>query len=331
MIASVSVVVPSYNRKHLLPETLSAIEAQRHRPLEVILVDDGSEDGTAEFVEREHPEIRLIRIANSGELVARNTGLRAARGEIVAFCDSDDLWLPDHLARMVALWRDEPGLRAAFANFRLFGEGQPGDADKFGTAPADWFEGVRRLGSEQAIFAAPFMDRMVRFNPVFPSALAVRRDDFLAQGGWDESIGRQVSLDFATTLRIAARPPVGVVLAPTVLIRKHAGNFSGDVQKMNLGDAVALEHVLARYPEFLPLEREIRVSVRRRRLQALDCAFARADFPAVGQIRALLGGAALPLRTRIKIAVAGLPPALRGPAVRGLLALGSLKAREGWR
>lgn len=327
MTARFSVVVPTYNRKHLLPETLAALRAQDSKPLEIILVDDGSEDGTAEFIKREHADIRLIRIVNSGELVARNTGLRAAQGEMVAFCDSDDLWLPDHLTRLAALWRAEPTLRAAFANFRLIGEGQPEDSGKFATAPANWFDGTRRLGEGQAVFDAPFVDRMVRFNPMFPSALAVRREDFLSQGGWDESIGRQVSLDFATTLRIAARPPVGVVLVPTLLIRKHAGNFSADVQKMNLGDAVALEHVLTRYPEMQALEREIRESVRRRRLQALDSAFARGDFAGVKQIRALLGPATLPPATHVKAMVAGLPGPVRGVVSRGLLGIGSLRAR----
>lgn len=86
----VSVIIPTFNRADLLPATLDSVFAQAHSAREVIVVDDGSTDETAVVLAR-YP-VRVIVIANSGSIVARNVGLRAAAMPFVAFCDSDDLW-----------------------------------------------------------------------------------------------------------------------------------------------------------------------------------------------------------------------------------------------
>lgn len=104
MSVTVSVVVPTYNRADLIGETLERILAQTVPPAEVIVVDDGSTDDTPAVLARFGARIRVERIENSGEIDARNHGIRLARGTLIAFCDSDDLWEADHLARMVALW-----------------------------------------------------------------------------------------------------------------------------------------------------------------------------------------------------------------------------------
>jgi glycosyltransferase involved in cell wall biosynthesis len=88
---TIGVVVPAYNRAALLPATLDAIIAQTHPPSEIIVVDDGSTDATPELLGRYAPRVRHLRIDNSGDLAARNVGLRAAATDLVAFCDSEDL------------------------------------------------------------------------------------------------------------------------------------------------------------------------------------------------------------------------------------------------
>jgi hypothetical protein len=143
--------------------------------------------------------------------------------------------------------------------------------------------------------------------------MMVARAAFLALGGWDEGVSRSVGCDLATVLRVAARPPLGVCLRPLVAIRKHAGNFSADVEKMNLGDAGVLDYVLRTRPELAPMAPAIRDSIGRRRRAALDSAFARGDFAAVRDIYRLL--AQRPPRQRAKRAIAGLPPPLSRLAV----------------
>jgi glycosyltransferase involved in cell wall biosynthesis len=98
----VSVVIPAYNAAGFIGETLDSVRAQTVRDLEVLVVDDGSTDGTAGLVRRRYPEVRLFTQANQGAAVARNTALDHARGDWIAFLDSDDLWQPAKLERQLA-------------------------------------------------------------------------------------------------------------------------------------------------------------------------------------------------------------------------------------
>ena len=322
---SISVVIPSYNRRDLLRETLGAVLAQSRPALEVIVVDDGSQDGSADMTAAEFPNVRLIRIPNSGELVARNTGVRAASGGIVAFCDSDDLWSDRYLERVHGLWLAEPGLRVAYANFRHLRDGKIEQQDKFASAPAGWFDGLRMVGEGMGVFDRAIVERMIGFTPFFPSAMAVARSDFLAQGGWDESVGRTVGCDFATSLRMAESPPIGVLTEPLVAIRKHDSNYSGDLEKMNLGDAFVLDHVLARRPSLAAMAEDIKASARARRIMALERAFSRGDLAAVRRIRDLLGDGSLPARVALKCTVAALPAPIGAAVARPLLWAGTMR------
>src|SRR5689334_21141299 len=102
----VTVVVPVYNTLPYVADALESALAQTHRELDVVVVDDGSTDGSSgvvvELAARE-PRIRVVRQPNAGLAAARNAGLAAAAGEYVAFLDSDDLWLPEKLERQLAV------------------------------------------------------------------------------------------------------------------------------------------------------------------------------------------------------------------------------------
>ncbi len=322
-VTSVSVVIPAYNRADLLPATLAAVAAQTRPADEVIVVDDGSLDATAAVARS--ASVCCMTIANSGDLAARNVGLRAARGDLVAFCDSDDLWRPEFLAAMLAFWRAEPGLRCAYSDFVLVRDNGWGSEQKFSGAPARYWDGLRMVGPDMGVFDRPVVDRLIAFQPLFPSCLVAERRWFLAAGGWDESIGRTAGSDFATALRLAGQPPLGILCRPLVGIRKHAGNFSADVQAVNLGDARILEQLLACRPGLQAFAPAIRASIARRRHAALDTAFARRDFAGVRDIAALLGRPT-PLAA-LKARVAALPEPLRGVAAGVLLALGSARAK----
>src|SRR5882757_6850477 len=97
----VSIVIPAYNRAHKLPEALKSIQAQSYSNWEVIVVDDGSKDDTAEVMRTliaQDSRIHFIQQqTNKGAQAARNAGIHAAKGEWVAFLDSDDQWLPESL------------------------------------------------------------------------------------------------------------------------------------------------------------------------------------------------------------------------------------------
>jgi hypothetical protein len=330
MHRTVSVVIPSFNRADLLPETLEAVLGQTSPAEQVIVVDDGSTDGTPAMVEASFgSRVTLRRIANSGDLAARNRGLAAASGDLVAFCDSDDLWHPDFLAEMRMLWQAEPYLLAGFANFRIVRGGHWEEGDKFADAPAGFWDGLRKLGEDRLAFDRPIVERLIRFQPFFPSCLVADRRFLLGTGGWDESVGRTVGTDFATMLRLTEHAPLGILRRPLVGIRKHAANYSADVQAMNLGDAAILEQLLAQRPSLRHLSAGIRESIAHRRRQALDTAFARRDFAAVRAIFAMLPESGRGRMQRLKAAVARLPRPLGAVVGDLLLRLGSLRAPGG--
>jgi hypothetical protein len=106
----VSVLIPSYNRGYIIGKSIESVLAQTYRPIEIIVVDDGSKDETRAVIEKFGPSIRYIYQENAGLPAARNTGLAAAQGEFIAFQDSDDIWLPWKLQVQVALMRRFPAL-----------------------------------------------------------------------------------------------------------------------------------------------------------------------------------------------------------------------------
>jgi len=120
---AVSIILPTYNRASFLPEALSSIRAQTWEDWELIVVDDGSSDGTAEVVRERtagwSQPVRYVYQENQGVAGARNTGLDLATGRYIAFYDSDDLWLPHHLRRCVEALDAHPQVDWVFGACRI--------------------------------------------------------------------------------------------------------------------------------------------------------------------------------------------------------------------
>jgi glycosyltransferase involved in cell wall biosynthesis len=118
--ALVSVVIPFRDRERYLAEAVESVLAQTHRPLEVILVDDGSTDRSATVATRFVPPARYVRQSPAGAGAARNAGIVLARGDFIAFCDSDDRWEPRKLASQLEAFAADPGLAACFTLVQEF-------------------------------------------------------------------------------------------------------------------------------------------------------------------------------------------------------------------
>jgi glycosyltransferase involved in cell wall biosynthesis len=121
----VSVVMPVYNGARYLRQALESALTQTYRPLEIVVVDDGSTDDTPALLAEFGDKIRSIRQQNSGSAAARNAALRAARGELIAFLDADDLWLPRKLAVQVDYLRDHPEVDLVATRWLTLTEGTP--------------------------------------------------------------------------------------------------------------------------------------------------------------------------------------------------------------
>jgi glycosyltransferase involved in cell wall biosynthesis len=129
-MATVSVIMPAYNVERYLAEAIDSVLAQTYADLELVIVDDGSTDGTSALAERyraQHPDrIRIVTQENKGLAAARNAGLRAATGEIFALLDSDDQWMATYLAEQMRVLDGEPSIAIVTGNALSRGSAQDG-------------------------------------------------------------------------------------------------------------------------------------------------------------------------------------------------------------
>ena len=125
MVASVSIVLPTYNRRDVLDRALTSVRDQTHDDWELIVVDDGSTDATSSLFTDRDPRIRYVPQDNAGVYAARNHGLSLALGRYVTFLDSDDEWLPHYLELTTAFldaFPDEPINEARYAEIKWLTE-----------------------------------------------------------------------------------------------------------------------------------------------------------------------------------------------------------------
>jgi glycosyltransferase involved in cell wall biosynthesis len=116
----ISVVIPVFNGAAYIGEAIESVLGQSLPPAEIIVVDDGSSDGTAEVVRRYQPGVLYRRQAHEGAGAARNLGIRESKGDWLAFLDADDVWLPDKLRLQKAAFEEDPGLDLVFSHMNQF-------------------------------------------------------------------------------------------------------------------------------------------------------------------------------------------------------------------
>jgi glycosyltransferase involved in cell wall biosynthesis len=199
----VSCVVPVHNGERFLAEALDSVFGQTHRPIEVLVADDGSTDGTPAVVAAYGTRVRYVRQDNAGPAAARNLGLGIARGEFVGFLDADDRWPPGKLARQLERFVARPELGVSATHVQNFWMAEVAD------------EAARLKRSRHA-------------GPVpgyVASTLLVRRSLFTTVGRFNPELGHGEVLDW---LLRAGRCGVMIELLPDVLLerRLHRSNRS---------------------------------------------------------------------------------------------------------
>ncbi len=171
-MARVTAIVPVYNGAATIAEAIDSALAQSYRDLEVIVVNDGSTDATAEVLRRYEGRIKVIDRKNGGIAAARNTGVAASQSEYLAFLDCDDIWAPTMVERTVAALDDNRDCVLAYTNCAVI------DSDGHDLRSALVGAGVDH---------APTLDEMLsRLWPIMPSAVIMRRSIFDACGGFSE-------------------------------------------------------------------------------------------------------------------------------------------------
>ncbi|MHB1139538.1 MAG: glycosyltransferase family 2 protein [Microthrixaceae bacterium] len=232
----VSVVIPCYNSQRFLGRTLDSVLAQDLPPeldgqVEVVLVDDGGTDDLTRWAAaRSDPRIRVVRQDNAGVSAARNLGIAQSRGELIAFCDSDDLWLPTTAADLVACIDRDPRIGLAYGWYDVI------DAEDQPTGR------VERCDWEGEVW-----ERFVTRNPVAASGVMVRRAALDDVGVFAVNRDRfRIDVeDWELWIRIAARWRVGVVPRVVAHHRRHDDNSSSDVESLDAAYRNLLDVVFA--------------------------------------------------------------------------------------
>lgn len=199
---NISVVIPTFNRAHTLPRAIESVLVQTHRASEIIIVDDGSTDGTNELL-RQWPEIKVLQQSNQGVSAARNSGINAARGEWLAFLDSDDEWLPEKLHLQSALIEQHPSFNICHGNELWVRNGQP----------------LKQLKKHHKQGGYIF-EKCLPLCVISPSAAVIKRSIFDELGLFDTSL--PACEDYDMWLRICAIHPVLYVEHP--ILRKYGGH-----------------------------------------------------------------------------------------------------------
>ena len=208
-----SVVIPTYNRLEFLKQALSSVWAQSHNDYEIIVVDDGSTDGTKDYLAALGGRIKALYQPNKGPAAARNLGVKQGIGNYVAFLDSDDVWLPWTLATFhkLILSHQQPSLLCAAV---VVFDGNVPDV-KQGKVKAEYFGDYLQSGNDPSYMGG--------------SALVVKKDIFDSANGFDENM--LVAEDHDFCLRIGMSRGFVLVNSPvTVAIRRHIGNMSTSPQ-----------------------------------------------------------------------------------------------------
>jgi len=232
----VSVVIPTYNRRDIVGRAIDSALAQSYRNLEVIVVDDGSTDGTEAALHDLYGErIRVVRQENRGVSAARNHGMRLARGDFIALLDSDDQWHTDKIGKQVDFLAGHPGIGMVMTDVRRV---EPDGSE------IDVFRRRDVLPVDGDVL------RHVVMNPALvPASILLRREVVDRVGGFDESLRTAEDIDFH--LRVAAAFGIGVIQESLTVAERGGAGLSGETSSDS--DYVGvMERFVARAGAHLP-------------------------------------------------------------------------------
>ncbi len=199
----ISVIIPTYNRKHLISRAIKSVINQSFKPFEIIIVDDGSDDGTYEFIIQFFPEIQVFRQSNNGVSSARNLGIKNAKGNWIAFLDSDDEWFSKKLELQ----------KKAIDH-----------SDKYLISHTNeiWIRNGVRVNQmkKHQKYGGYIFEKSLDICRISPSSVLINRKIFEDIGKFDETL--KICEDYDFWLRISSKYPV--LFLDELLIKKYGGH-----------------------------------------------------------------------------------------------------------
>jgi glycosyltransferase involved in cell wall biosynthesis len=252
---NISVIIPVYNRELLLSEAIESALSQTYKNFEIIIIDDGSTDGSRDIIQSYHQRypaiIKTARISNSGPAAARNYGASLAAGDLLSFLDSDDIWSPNKLELQAKTMERSPQFVLIYAFYKHF------------------FENGQRENNNELVRTkeAPqgnILSKLLMSCFISTITVLLKKNIFLEMGGFNELI--HIGEDYDLWLRIANKHQIGCVPEVLAWYRQHADNimksdFINDIPS----DTKIVEGFIENNPEVL---KKINYSLLLRRLSA---------------------------------------------------------------
>ena len=200
----ISVIIPTFNRKHTLQRAIDSVLAQKFKPFEIIIVDDGSKDGTKEWLLQNYPSVQYIHQPNNGVSSARNKGIQISQGSWIALLDSDDEWMPEKLeyqSRFLEMNRD-----SSFCHTNEI-----------------WIRNGVRVNQmkKHKKYGGDIFKHCLDICRISPSSSIIKKDVFEEVGAFDESL--TVCEDYDLWLRVTAK--FNILFLDEPLIKKYGGHL----------------------------------------------------------------------------------------------------------
>jgi teichuronic acid biosynthesis glycosyltransferase TuaG len=230
---AVSVIIPAYNAQAFLARAIRSVERQTFRDFEMVVVDDGSTDGTADIA-REFSSVRYVRGSHGGEAAARNRGLAEARSALVAFVDADDEWLPEKLARQIA-FMEKLGSSFSYTDSYLVSDGR---RVRYSTLACP------RRGD----ILTPLIDDWLDQAFITNNTVVARRALLQSVGGFESGLPTASNADYGLWLKLALRDTRFDYLdEPLALYHRGHSSDSSDAVAMVERHRLALQYFASEY------------------------------------------------------------------------------------
>ena len=225
----VSVVIPAYNAAPFLSGALKSVLAQTYKNYEILVIDDGSTDATAEVIKR-LSMVRLLSQRHTGAAAARNRGIGAARGSLVAFLDADDIWMPSKLEKQVAFLQRHPDIGMAICEHTVLEE-----------------DGSERMSDKSVLFKGDTVRNIFLHSDVATPTVIVRKEVFNKVGLFDESLS--CAEDENLWMRIGMSYRIGLVGEPLAKVIIRSSSTSRQKGMMRSWVQEHLRLLPLKYPE----------------------------------------------------------------------------------
>ena len=223
---NISVVIPSYNRKEFLKRSIDSAINQTKKPFEIIVVDDGSTDGTETMIKSDYDFVKFIKQKNKGVSAARNIGIEVSIGEWICFLDSDDEWKKDKLEKQINAMKSNPGYKFFHSN-------------------EIWIKNGLRINQKKKHkkYGGDIFDKCLDMCRISPSSVMINKTVFDEVGNFNEDL--VVCEDYELWLRICDKYRVFFIDEPLIIkYGGHQGQLSYSIESIENHRIKALEYLI---------------------------------------------------------------------------------------